>query len=145
MTAGSETPTILIVVALKRCLKRSPQGSLSFFKFICRLPTMVSWFRFLDARWSDYDEHQLRRPNGNSAAIEAHEGFNAVKAYPIDDIETGFKDWLKNWKDCPGVMIAVRGKNNSNKGMLDAMHHLKLHLGPYPPRGFHWYISESPY
>ena len=32
MTGGSETPTILIVVALKRCLKRSPQGSLSFFK-----------------------------------------------------------------------------------------------------------------
>ena len=85
---------------------------------------MVSWFRLLDARWSDY-EHQLR-PNGNSAAIQAHEGFNAVKAYAIDEIETGFKDWWKNWKDCPGVMIAVRGKNNSNKGMLDAMHNLKL-------------------
>jgi hypothetical protein len=84
---------------------------------------MVSWFRFLDARWSDF-EHQLR-PNGHSAAIQAHESFNAVKTSSSDEIEAGFKAWLKDWKDCPGVLMVVRGKSNSNKGMVDTIHHLK--------------------
>ena len=85
---------------------------------------MVSWFRFLDTRWSDF-EHQLR-PNGHSVAIRAHEGFSAVKNLPSDEIEAGFKDWLKDSKDCPGVLMVVRGRSNSNKGMIDTIHQLKL-------------------
>jgi len=85
---------------------------------------MVSWFRLLDTRWSDF-EHQLR-PNGNAVAIRAHEGFNAVKTYPAEEIETGFKAWLMDSKDCPGVLMVVRGKSNSNKGMVDTIHHLKI-------------------
>ena len=85
---------------------------------------MVSWFRFLDARWSDF-EHQFR-PNGHSVAIRAHEGFSAVKNLPSDEIEAGFKDWLKDSKDCPGVLMVVRGRSNSNKGMIDTIHQLKL-------------------
>ena len=84
---------------------------------------MVSWFRFLDTRWSDF-EHQLR-PNGTSAAIGVHEAFKAVKGSSSDEIESGFKDWLKDSKDCPGVVMVVRGKGNSKKGMVDTMHHLK--------------------
>ena len=84
---------------------------------------MVSWFRFLDARWSDF-EHQLR-PNGHSVAIRTHEGFNAIKTSSSDGIEAGFKDWLKGSKSCPGAMLVVRGKGNSSKGTVDIMHHLK--------------------
>lgn len=85
---------------------------------------MVSWFRFLDAHWSDL-EHQLRPNGGHSAAIRTHESFRAIKAAPSDEIETGFKTWLKDSKDCPGVLMVVRGKSNSNKGMVDTIHHLK--------------------
>ena len=84
---------------------------------------MVSWFRFFDARWSAY-EHELR-PNGHSAAIRSHEGFNALKTLSSNGIEAGFKGWLKGSKDCPGVVMVVRGKGNSSKGMVDLIHHLK--------------------
>jgi len=84
---------------------------------------MVSWFRFFDARWSAYEYHL--RPNGHSAAIRAHEGFNAIKTSSTNGIEAGFKAWLKGSKDCPGVVMVVRGKGNSNKGMVDIIHHLK--------------------
>jgi hypothetical protein len=84
---------------------------------------MVSWFRFLDARWNAYEHHL--RPNGHSAAIQAHEGFNAIKASSPNSIEAGFKAWLKGSKDCPGAVMVVRGKGNSNKGMVDIIHHLK--------------------
>jgi hypothetical protein len=82
---------------------------------------MVSWFRFLDARWSAYED-QLK-PNGISAAIRTHESFMAIKT--TNEIDAGFKAWLKGSKDCPGVLMVVRGKGNANKGMVDTIHQLK--------------------
>jgi hypothetical protein len=38
------------------------------------------------------------------------------------EINVGFKAWLKGSKDCPGVLMVVRGKGNSNKGMVDTIH-----------------------
>jgi hypothetical protein len=84
---------------------------------------MVSWFRFLHGRWSAYKD-QLK-PNGNSAAtwVWTHESFLAIKT--THEINIGFKAWLKGLRDCPGVLMVVRGKGNSNKGMVDTIHHLK--------------------
>jgi hypothetical protein len=48
---------------------------------------MVSWFRFLAARWSIYKD-QLK-PNGNPAAIwTPHESFMAIKT--THKIDVGF-------------------------------------------------------
>ena len=94
---------------------------------------MVSWFRFLDARWSAYED-QLK-PNGDSAAIRTHESFMAIKT--THEIYVGFKAWLKGSRACPGVLMVVRGKGNSNKGMVDTIHQLKESQGSEGPSGGH--------
>ena len=84
---------------------------------------MVSWLLLLNARWNTY-ENRLR-PNGDSAAIQAHHGFNSLKASSPNGMEAGFKAWLEDSMHCPGVVMMVREESNPNKGMVEAIHHIK--------------------